>query len=74
MDTITISQKEYTKLKQQALAYQKMAKSLFSAVIQDPIHEVAEDFRATGLYSKAFLQDLEQGLRKSSYLKRKAKI
>ncbi len=71
MGTITISKKEYAKLKSQALAYRKMAKSLFSAVVKDPISEVAEDFKATGLYNKNFLADLETGLRKSSYLKAK---
>jgi hypothetical protein len=71
MSTITISKKEYAKLKSQALAYKKMAKSLFSAVIKDPISEVARDFKATGLYNQNFIKDLESGLRKSSYLKRK---
>jgi hypothetical protein len=69
MTTITIPKKEYIRLKDQAKAYQKMAKSLFSAVLRDPISEVAEDFRATGLYKESFLNDLEDGLRKSSYLK-----
>jgi len=69
MNTVTIPKKEYQKLKSQASAYRKMAKSLFSAVVKDPISEVAEDFKVTGLYSKGFLKDLETGLRKSSYLK-----
>jgi hypothetical protein len=71
MSTITISKKEYAQLKSQASAYRGMAKNLFSAVINDPISEVAEDFKATGRYSRAFLKVLETGLRKSSYLKRK---
>ena len=69
MNTVTISKKEYAKLKGQALAYRKMAKSLFSAVVKDPISEVVQDFNSTGLYNKNFLKDLENGLRKSSYLK-----
>ncbi len=69
MATVTIPKKEYDRLKSQALAYRKMAKSLFSAVLKDPIQEVVEDFKTTGLYNKAFLKDLESGLRKSSYLK-----
>jgi len=69
MSTITISKKEYQKLKGQALAYRKMAKSLFLAVVKDPISEVVQDFKATGLYNKNFLKDLESGLKKSSYLK-----
>ena len=71
MGTVTISEKEYSRLKSQALAYRKMAKSLFSAVIKDPISEVVGDFKATGSYSPDFIKDLESGLRKSSYLKRK---
>ena len=69
MTTVTIPKKEYQKLKSQALAYRKMAKSLFSAVVKDPISEVAADFQATGLYNRNFIKDLESGLRKSSYLK-----
>lgn len=69
MSTVTISKKEYEQLKGQALAYRKMAKSLFLAVVKDPISEVARDFKDTGLYSKPFLKDLEAGLRKSTYLK-----
>ncbi len=69
MNTVTISKKEYSQLKNQALAYRKMAKSLFSAVVKDPIAEVVSDFSSTGLYNKNFLKDLESGLRKSSYLK-----
>ncbi len=71
MNTVTIPKKEYSKLKSQALAYRKMAKSLFSAVVKDPISEVVGDFHASGLYSRDFLKDLEAGLRKSSYLKAK---
>ena len=69
MSTVTISKKEYQKLKNQALAYQKMAKNLFSAVVKDPISEVFGDFQATGLYNRDFIKDPESGLRKSSYLK-----
>ena len=72
MNSVTISKKEYDKLKSQASAYRKMAKSLFSAVIRDPVSEIVGDFRQTGLYSKAFLKDLESGLRKSSYLNRES--
>lgn len=67
MNKITISQTEYLKLRKQAEGYQKLASRLFESVIKDPIREVAEDFRATDLYAEAFLKDLEDGLRKSSY-------
>ncbi len=71
MSTVTIPKKEYEKLKSQALAYKKMTKNLFSAVIQDPISEVVADFKKVGLYTPSFLKDLGDGLRKSSYVKRK---
>lgn len=34
----------------------------------DKIKIVVNDFRKTKIYSEEFLKDLEQGLRKSSYL------
>ncbi len=67
MSTVTIPKKEYVQLKSQTSAYRKMAKSLFSAVIKDPISQVVDDFQTTGLYNRDFLKDLEVGLNKSSY-------
>lgn len=70
MDKVIIPQTKYTQLKRQAAAYQRLTTRLFESVLRDPIKEVVEDFRATELYSKDFLADLESGLRKSSYAKR----
>ena len=56
-------------MRKQAEGYQKLASRLFESVIKDPIQEVVEDFRGTGLYTEAFLKDLEDGLQKSSYNK-----
>lgn len=67
MATITISEKEYRSLKLQAEAYQKISGQLFASVVHSPIEEVMSDFRKTELYTDEFLQDLEDGLRKSSY-------
>ncbi len=72
MDTVTISKKEYKKLVSQAKAYQKLAKGFFENVIKDPIDDVVLDFKKTGKYSSGFLEDLENGLRKSTYVKSKA--
>ena len=58
---------EYAKLRRRAAAYEKLAGALFEAVARDPIEEIMEDFRATGLYTDLFLRDLGDGLRKSSY-------
>lgn len=71
MDNITISKKEYSKLKLKAKAYEKLAGEVFKNVLKDPVKEVVDDFRKTGLYSDEFLIDLENGLRKSSYTKKR---
>ncbi len=69
MSRITIQKTEYTKLKKEAKAYHAVAARLFELLIKDPIKTVVEDFRASGLYSREFISDLESGLRKSSYAK-----
>lgn len=67
MTKVTLSKIEYNSLKRQADAYRNFLADIFEAALQDPINVVVEDFRKTGLYSKPFIKDLEQGLRKSSY-------
>lgn len=67
MSTVTIPKKEYQKLRRYSSAYRKLATRLFEAVVHDDIETVVRDFTATKLYSKAFLTDLEKGLRRSSY-------
>lgn len=69
METITITKKEYRKLRSQAKAYEKLAKGFFENVVKDPIDEVVSDFKKTGIYSDEFLDDLGSGLRKSTYAK-----
>ncbi len=71
METITISKKEYKKLLSQSKAYEKLAKDFFESVVKDPVDEVVSDFKKTNLYTNEFLEDLESGLRKSSYIKTK---
>ena len=71
MDNITISKKEYSKLRTKAKAYEKLAGEVFRNVLKDPVKEVVDDFRKTGLYTDEFLIDFENGLRKSSYAKNK---
>jgi hypothetical protein len=67
MATITVSKNEYSQLRRQASAYRRLAGSVFESILRDPIEDVAHDFRATNLYSDAFLDDLASGLRQSSY-------
>lgn len=70
MTKIILPKIEYEQLKRQAEAYREFAASFFELTIKDPIEAVVEDFRGTKLYSKDFLNDLEDGLRKSSYAKK----
>lgn len=67
MTTVTMPKIEYLKLKREANAYRNIKTHLFESLVQDPVDKVIRDFEQTKLYSKAFLQDLEKGLRRSSY-------
>ena len=67
MATITIPKTEYEKLKKQSRAYKARVSRLFVSVLRDSAKSIADDFRATGLYTKEFLTDLEDGLRKSPH-------
>ena len=58
-------------MQNQANAYKKIVQNLHALVLRDSIKEVVEDFKKTNLYTEDFLDDLEGGLRKSSYAKRK---
>ena len=71
-NAITLSKQEYLRLKQQAQAYRALAAKVFEMPLRDPVAEVVADFKATDLYTKDFLADLEDGLRKSSYARKYA--
>ena len=71
MATVTIPKKEYVRLKRKASAYQKIVGSFFQSVVRDPIEDVVTDFRKTAIYTDEFLKDLGNGLRKSSWGKRR---
>ena len=62
MEKVSISKAEYPLLRRQATAYRKLTERVFASVLRDPVTEVREDFRKTGLYTEAFLDDLEAGL------------
>lgn len=66
MDTITITKAEYKKLLFKAKAYEKLARNFFESSIKEQVEDIVNDFRDTDLYTKEFLTDLEEGLRKSS--------
>lgn len=69
MANVSLPETEYRKLKKQSQAYRRFAARFFELIIKDPIKEVVDDFQKTNLYTKEFLEDLESGLRKSSYAK-----
>ncbi|MFH1192252.1 MAG: hypothetical protein V1655_02135 [bacterium] len=69
MDKITISKVRYAQLKKQADAYKKFVSQFYTLAIKDPINEVINDLKKTNLYSDEFINDIEDGLRKSSYAK-----
>ena len=62
MSKVTISKEKYKSLLFEASAYRKLASSFASQIIEKPISEVVENFRATRKYSKTFLSDLKEGL------------
>jgi len=73
MDTITLPKKEYKSLVEKALLYEYLAKiikkqeDIFACPPTKKTKEVIEEFKDTGLYGADFINDLEKGLKKSSY-------
>lgn len=70
MGNITIPKIEYLRLKRQADAYKKLSGRFFESVVKDSADEVVRDFRKTDLYTKEFLADLGDGLKKSSFVRK----
>lgn len=70
MEKVTISKTRYERLKKQAEAYKKFAADFYSFAMGDMVEEVVDDFKNTGIYTEGFLNDLEDGLKKSSYNKK----
>ncbi|HLD61179.1 MAG TPA: hypothetical protein VJA27_03570 [Patescibacteria group bacterium] len=73
MSYINVSRSKYRQLERQAKALRELKSRLFELALQDPIDEVVDDFRRTGKYNKAFLNDLRSGLRLSSFNRYAAK-
>lgn len=63
MSKITISREKYKALLFEANAYRKLASTIASQAIERPVSEIVASFRATNLYSKGFLSDLDSGLK-----------
>ncbi|MEA3463902.1 MAG: hypothetical protein U9R14_02405 [Patescibacteria group bacterium] len=67
--TITLPKTEYQRLKLQSKAYQKIMGKFFELAVKEPLWQIVDDFRKTNIYTEDFLKDLENGLKKSSYLR-----
>ena len=73
MDTITLPKKEYQKLMEKALLYEYLAKiikkqeDIFACPPTKKTKEIIKEFKATGLYGASFINDMEKGLKRSSY-------
>lgn len=65
--TVTIPREEYKKLQRDAAQYRRIATRVFETAMRDTSTAVVADFKKTGLYTEGFLNDLENGLQKSSY-------
>jgi len=64
---VTISKEKYKHLLSIERAYSKITR----VVRESTVEEVVADFEKTDLYSAEFVKDLNDGLKKSSYTKRK---
>ena len=62
MTKVTITKEEYKTLLFDSRAYRKLASIFNSQIIERPVSEIVESFRATQKYSKEFLSDLGEGL------------
>jgi DNA polymerase III delta prime subunit len=73
MSTITISKKEYEQLSDTKLRYEYLRAvletDLFSAPPTRSKEKVVAAMRATGKYSRRFLESIQRGLGRSSHFK-----
>jgi len=70
-ESVTISKREYDDLLDSKLRFEFLRRTLTDDIFSPPptqsAREVIEAFRATGKYNQAFLDRLEQGLKRSSH-------
>lgn len=71
MTTLTIPKAEYEILNKQARAFRGLISIFFESIVKDSVKNVVADFRKTNFYTDEFLSDLELGLKKSSYFKKR---
>ena len=75
MQKVTISKEEYNILLASKLKYEYLEQiiknDLFSSPPTKNADTVVKAFANTGKYNKLFLKDLQKGLKRSSYFKKK---
>ncbi|MEW6068646.1 MAG: hypothetical protein AB1610_10200 [Nitrospirota bacterium] len=73
MQTVTITKKEYDELIEKKLRYEYLhhiiEEDIFSPPPTKDIKEIIKAFQKTGLYNQKFIDNLEKGLKRSSYFK-----
>lgn len=70
-ENITLAKTEYKRLRHAAERYEMLRKvfelDFFAPPPTTNTRKIIKEFRATGLYSEAFLKSLSQGLKESHY-------
>ena len=61
METVKIAKNEYKRLVSKAKAYDKLAKSFFEGIVEDPVEIVVKDFKKTGIIRMILLRTLKRG-------------
>ncbi len=73
MNKVTIPKKEYQKLVETKLRFDYLrhifTRDFFAPPPVKDVKTVIDEFRATGRYSRKFLESLEGGLRRSTYFR-----
>lgn len=67
MEKVTIPKERFERLLLIEEAYTKLSKIVLDSYTENLIAPIIKDFEDTGLYSKEFINDLREGLSKSTY-------
>ena len=73
MSTIAISKTEYRELLDKKLRYEYLRQILEEDIFSPPstrsVKTIISNFKSVGKYKKSFLNNLEKGLKRSSYFR-----
>jgi len=71
--TITITKKKYQELAEKALRYEYIYEGIKEDIFSPPpirnVGKIIKEFKKTGQYTRKFLENLEKGLKRSSYFR-----